>query len=58
MSFLYDTLVQEFGKREIARIPVPNFVSDNLKPGFGQRPYQIESFQRCIIWQQEAERLW
>jgi type III restriction enzyme len=49
MSFLYDTLVQEFGKREIARIPVPNFVSDNLKPGFGQRPYQIESFQRYIL---------
>lgn len=49
MSFLYDTLVQEFGKREIARIPVPNFVSDNLKPGYGQRPYQIESFQRYIL---------
>lgn len=49
MSFLYDTLVQEFGKREIARIPVPNYITDNLKPGFGQRPYQIESFQRYII---------
>lgn len=49
MSFLYDTLVQEFGKREIARVPVPNFITDNLKPGFGQRPYQIESFQRYIL---------
>ena len=49
MSFLHDTLVQEFGKREIARVPVPNYIIDNLKPGFGQRPYQIESFQRYIL---------
>jgi len=49
MSFLYDTLVQEFGKREIARVPIPNYITDNLKPGFGQRPYQIESFQRYIL---------
>lgn len=49
MSFLHDTLVQEFGKREIARVPVPNYITDNLKPGFGQRPYQIESFQRYIL---------
>lgn len=53
MSFLYETLVQEFGKREIARIPVPNYISDNLKPGFGQRPYQIESFQRYILCHNE-----
>ena len=49
MSFLHDTLVQEFGKREISRVPVPNYITDNLKPGFGQRPYQIESFQRYIL---------
>ena len=49
MSFLYDTLVQEFGKREIARISVPNYITDNLKPGYGQRAYQIESFQRFIL---------
>ena len=49
MSFLHDTLVQEFGKREIARVPVPNYITDNLKTGFGQRLYQIESFQRYIL---------
>jgi type III restriction enzyme len=53
MSFLHDTLVQEFGKREIARVPIPNYITDNLKPGFGQRPYQIESFQRYIICHNE-----
>lgn len=53
MSFLFDTLVQEFGKREIARIPVPNYITDNLKPGYGQRPYQIESFQHYILCHNE-----
>lgn len=53
MSFLYDTLLQEFGKREIAHIPVPNYITDNLKPGYGQRPYQIESFQRYILCHNE-----
>ncbi len=49
MNFLYDTLVQEFGKREIARVAVPDFITDNLRPGYGQRSYQIESFQRYIL---------
>ena len=49
MAFLYDILLQEFGKRAIAQVAVPNHISDNLKPGFGQRPYQIEAFQRFIL---------
>jgi len=49
MSFLYDTLLDEFGKRVIARVPVPNYILDNLKPGYGKRAYQIESFQRYIL---------
>ena len=53
MSYLYDTLVQEFGKREIARVTVPNCVIDNLKSGYGRRPYQIESFQRYILCHNE-----
>ena len=47
MGFLYDTLTLEFGKREIARIEVPNYIVDNLK--YGIRPYQTESFQRYIL---------
>ncbi|CAD5931800.1 Putative type III restriction-modification system HindVIP enzyme res [Planktothrix rubescens] len=53
MVFLYDTLLQEFGKREIARVTVPNHISDNLKPEFGQRPYQQEAFQRFILCDSE-----
>ncbi len=53
MAFLYDILLQEFGKRAIAQVAVPNHITDNLKPGFGQRPYQIEAFQRFILCDSE-----
>ncbi len=49
MSFLYETVKGYFGDRTIKQTPVPNFITDNLKPGFGQRPYQIEAFQRYIL---------
>ena len=48
MSFLYSTFDNPFGKKEINKVVLPNYVSDNLKPGFGERPYQIESFKRFI----------
>lgn len=51
MAFLYDTLLQEFGKREISRVEIPAYISDNLK--YGQRPYQIEAFQRFILCHSE-----
>ncbi|MCO5268898.1 MAG: DEAD/DEAH box helicase family protein [Brumimicrobium sp.] len=51
MAFLYDTLLQEFGKREISRVEVPSSISDNLK--YQQRPYQIEAFQRFILCHSE-----
>jgi len=51
MAFLYDTLVQEFGKRELARTEVPNYIVDNLK--YSIRPYQKESFQRYLLCSNE-----
>ncbi|MFV5698875.1 DEAD/DEAH box helicase family protein [Flavobacterium sp. ZT3R17] len=48
MSLLHDTFNNPFGKKEIARVSLPNYVSDNLKPGYGQRPYQIEAFKRFV----------
>ena len=51
MAFLYDTLLQEFGKREIARTEIPNCIVDNLK--YGIRPYQKESFQRYTLCHNE-----
>ncbi len=49
MANLYDTLEREFGKRELARTEVPNTILENLRTGYGQRPYQIEAFQRFIL---------
>ena len=47
MAFLYDTLLKEFGNREISRVEIPAHITDNLK--HAQRPYQIEAFQRFIL---------
>ena len=53
MNFLYDVFLREFGKREIGRTVVANSILDNLRPGYGQRPYQIESFQRFQLYYNE-----
>ena len=49
MSFLYKTFDNPFARKALAQVTLPNYVSDNLKPGFGERPYQIESFKRFIF---------
>jgi len=53
MSFLHEIFNNPFAKKELAKIPLPNYVTDNLKPGYGERPYQIESFKRFIYFLQE-----
>lgn len=53
MTYLYDKLIEEFGKRAISKVEIPSSISDNLKPGFGQRPYQIEAFQRFLLFYNE-----
>ena len=47
MAYLYDTLIKEFGKRELGRTEVPNYISDNIK--YDIRPYQAESFKRFML---------
>lgn len=47
MAYLYDTLIKEFGKRELERTEVPNYISDNIK--YEIRPYQEESFKRFML---------
>ena len=53
MSFLYNTFDNPFAKKALAQVNLPNYVSDNLKPGYGERPYQIESFKRFIYLHNE-----
>ena len=47
MAYLYDTLIKEFGKRELARTEVPTSISKNIK--YDIRPYQEESFKRFML---------
>lgn len=53
MQYLYEILLQEFGRRELARIDVESIITDNLKSGFGERSYQTEAFQRFILFYNE-----
>jgi len=53
MVFLHEIFNNPFAKRALAQVELPIWISDNLKPGFGQRPYQIEAFKRYIYLDQE-----
>jgi type III restriction enzyme len=49
-KYLYDGIIEEFGRRFIAGIEIPPAVTQNLNPAFALRPYQIESLQRFICY--------
>lgn len=51
MTYLYDALLQEFGKREIANTQIPSYITDNLK--YKIRPYQEQAFARFILCDRE-----
>lgn len=53
MAFLHEIFNNPFAKKALAQVDLPNWISDNLKPGFGLRPYQIEAFKRYIYLDQE-----
>ncbi len=45
-KFLYETILEEFGRRTIQDTEIPNYLKDNLNPKFDLRPYQEEAFAR------------
>lgn len=53
MAFLHEIFNNPFAKKALAQVDLPIWITDNLKPGFGQRPYQIEAFKRYIYLDQE-----
>ncbi len=53
MAFLHELFNNPFAKKALAQVVVPNSITDNLKPGFGQRAYQLEAFKRFIFVEQE-----
>lgn len=48
MAVLHEIFNNPFAKRALAQVDLPIWIGDNLRPGFGQRPYQIEAFKRYI----------
>ena len=48
-KFLYDTILEEFGRRTILNTEIPAYLSDNLNPAFELRPYQKEAFARFFL---------
>lgn len=53
MAFLHEIFNNPFAKKALAQVDLPNWIGDNLKPGFDLRPYQIEAFKRYIYLDQE-----
>ena len=53
MEYLFDKLIKYHGINTLSKIEIPNCITDNLKPGFGQREYQIEAFQRFLLFYNE-----
>ena len=49
-KYLYERLVEEFGKRTLAQIGLPASLTDNLNPKYELRTYQVDAFQRFICY--------
>ena len=47
--FLYETILEEFGRRTIQNTEIPDHLKDNLNPKFELRPYQEEAFARFFL---------
>lgn len=51
MDYLYKELVSYFGKKTLAEVEIPEYVSGNLKNAM--RPYQEEAMRRFICFMEE-----
>ena len=52
MAFLHEIFNNPIAKKALAQVVIPNWIGDNLKSGFGERPYQIEAFRRYLYTEQ------
>ena len=48
-KFLYENILEEFGRRTIESTEIPDYLKDNLSPKFEMRPYQDEAFARFFL---------
>ena len=51
--FLYEDILQEFGRRMIQSTEIPDYLKDNLNPKFELRSYQEEAFARFFLCYKE-----
>ncbi len=49
-KYLYESLVEEFGRRTLSEIDLPMCLTENLNPKYELRPYQVDAFQRFICY--------
>lgn len=54
MQFLYDKILQEFGRQTLKNTKVPDFVVSNLNKDFEIREYQQEAFARFFKFYHES----
>ena len=55
-QFLYETILEEFGRRTIQNTEIPDYLKDNLNPKFKLRPYQEEAFARfCLCFEEDFD---
>lgn len=55
-KYLYQRLIEEFGRRALEKFENPVYVANTLNPKFGLRPYQNEAFKYFInYWQEPFE---
>ena len=52
-KFLYQKLIEEFGKQPISKIEIPNSIVQNINPKFEIRPYQKAAFQNFLCYFEE-----
>ena len=52
-NFLYQRILEEFGRQKIQSIEIPDYLKDNLNPEFEIRPYQKEAFARFFLYHNE-----
>jgi type III restriction enzyme len=54
LKTLYQTLIEELGKRNIEKTEIPSAITDNLNKAFIIRPYQVRTLQFFLNYWQEA----
>jgi type III restriction enzyme len=56
MPLLHDFFSNSIVRRQLDKICIPHGIMQNLRAGYGERPYQTEAFRRFIFtWEEDFE---